>query len=67
VFSKSQLCGTFPWNIKKKSFFMQKVLVQKNLLGYNVRMQIQRLEDLSPADLQDYFDWLDKIMLANEK
>jgi|14BtaG_2_1085337.scaffolds.fasta_scaffold31192_2 hypothetical protein len=46
---------------------MQKVLVQKNLLGYNVRMQIQRLEDLSPADLQDYFDWLDKIMLANEK
>lgn len=26
-----------------------------------------RIEDLSPAELQDYLDWLDKINLANEQ
>ncbi len=61
-----------PWNIlrgtKKKSTNTQKDLVCSANLCYNTPMQettttanIARIEDLSPADLQDWLDWCDSI------
>jgi hypothetical protein len=44
---------------------MQKVLAYSAILCYNPAMETikdtARIEDLSPADLQDYLDWLDGI------